>query len=149
MSEEGVTDNSPETALVASSTVLVLTDRPKRLNIPYFEMPHLSSREDRLARLNPNSLSKLVGRRCAAWVNEHGNEIELVSTRNYVPLKTSFHAYWLAFHDSALVDSFIAAVPHYNIADQLTRLRAERESLFAKINSRLQTGKFDLSRLPE
>jgi len=44
-------------------TVLVLLDRPEYLNIPYFEMPDPSSRENRFTRLNLNSLAKMVGRR--------------------------------------------------------------------------------------
>jgi predicted ester cyclase len=53
------------------------------------------------------------------------------------------------FHAAAVVDSFLAAFPRYNTDEQLEKLKGQREALVAKINSRLQTGKFDLSRLPE
>ena len=129
--------------------VLVLINRPEYLNIPYFAMPHPSSRENSLSRLDLNRLSKMVGRRCADWLEEHRGQIELITTRNYIPLKTAFHANWLAFHDPAIAESFLAAWPRYDAQKQLKSLRTERESLAGKIEQRLPTGKFDLSRLPE
>ena len=59
--------------------VLVLLDRPEYLNIPYFAMPDPSSRENRFTRLNLNSVSKMVGRRCAAWLTEHRDKVEFIT----------------------------------------------------------------------
>jgi hypothetical protein len=130
-------------------TSLVLLDRPEYLNIPYFEMAVPSSRENRFARLNLNSLPKMVGRRCAAWLTEHRDKIDLISTRNYLHPKTAVYAHWLAFRDPALPESFLAVWPRYNSEEQIENLRTERERLAATIDRRLTTGSFDLSRLPE
>ena len=49
---------------------LILLGSPCELHIPYFAMGVPASRESRVARLDIESdLVKLVGRRCAAWVN--------------------------------------------------------------------------------
>ena len=45
--------------------------------------------------------------------------------------------------------SFLAAFPRYSAEEQMENLRVEREALVANIDRRLQTGKFDLSCLPE
>ncbi len=72
---------------------LILLDTPCELHIPYFAMPLPASRENEIARLNIDSdLIKIVGRRCAAWIKarlEH-DKIELVQTRDYVPLGRPF-----------------------------------------------------------
>ncbi len=64
----------------------------------------------------------MVGRRCAGWVNEHRDKIELISTRNYLPLKTAVYAHWLVFHDPALASSFLAAFPRYSAEEQMENL---------------------------
>jgi hypothetical protein len=128
--------------------VFVLVDGPTYLNIPYFQMPDPTSREDQYTPLDLIQLSKLVGRRCAAWVNEHST-VRLVRTRNYLPLKTSVHAHWLAFETRAIVDEFVAAFPRYDLAARVNALNSERDVAAEKIERRLRTGKFDLSRLPE
>jgi hypothetical protein len=108
-----------------------------------------SSRDSRFARLNLNSLPKIVGRRCALWLTGNGGKVDLIGTRNYLHPKTAVYAHWLAFRPPALADSFLAAWPRYNSEKQIENLRMEREMLAAKIDRRLKTGTFDLSRLPE
>src|SRR4051812_15227185 len=129
--------------------VFVLVDGPKYLNIPYFQMPDPSSREDQCTPLDLMQLPKLVGRRCAAWVTERRSTVRLIRTRNYLPLKTSVHAHWLAFEAPAIAESFVAAFPRYDLEARVNELKAELDVAVEKIEGRLRTGKFDLSRLPE
>jgi hypothetical protein len=77
------------------------------------------------------------------------HEIDLISTRNYRHPKTAVYVHWLVFRDPALAESFLAAWPRYSSGEQIENLRTEREMLAAKIDRRLKTGTFDLSRLPE
>ncbi len=127
----------------------VLVDGPKYLNIPYFEMPDPTSREDQCTPLDLMQLPKLVGRRCAAWVTECCSTVRLVRTRNYLPPKTSVHAHWLAFEARSIAEEFVVAFPRYDLEARVNALNAERDVAVEKIERRLSTGKFDLSRLPE
>lgn len=80
-------------------------------HIPYFAIGHPSSRENRFARLDFKSLPEIVGRRCAQWVTDHRDNIELISTKNYILPRTAFYARWLAFRDPAFAESFLEAWP--------------------------------------
>jgi hypothetical protein len=87
----------------------------------------------------------MVGRRCAAWVTENRDKVDLISTRNYLHPKTAVYAHWLAFSDPTLAESFVAAWPRYNSEEQIENLRTEREMPAAKIDRRWNTGTFDLT----
>jgi hypothetical protein len=82
--------STPQKTEEPLSRSLVLLDRPEYLNIPYFSMPDPSSRENQFARLSLTALPKMVGRPCSAWVNEHRDNIQLIRTRNYLPLRQPF-----------------------------------------------------------
>ena len=129
--------------------VFVLVEGPEYLNIPYFQMPLPSSREDQYTPLNLTELQKLVGRRCAAWVHEHCSTIRLVRTRNYLPPKTSVHAHWLAFEAPAMAEVFVTAFPQYDLEARVNALNAERDIAVAQIERRLRTSRLDLGRLLE
>jgi len=129
--------------------VLVPIQRPQYLNIPYFAMPHPSSRKNEYVRRDLRELPKRIGRQCAAWVFQRRENIDFIRTRNYLPLKTAVHLHWLAFPDRTSAQAFLAAWAHHDSQKQLEKLSAERGELVQRIDRRLQIGRFDLSRLPE
>jgi len=95
------------------ASYLILLGTPRDLYIPYFAMPAPSSRENRVARLNLDAeLSKLAGRRCAAWlkVQKDREKIRLVETRNYIPRQTAFYAQWLLFEKEPAFLEFLDAL---------------------------------------
>jgi hypothetical protein len=113
-------------------------------------VPAPSSRENRVARLNLDAeLSKLVGRRCAAWLKAQKDheKIRMVETRNYVPRQTAFYATWLLFENEALALEFLEAFPHYRLGARLAKITEEREALAAELDRRLVRRDFDLSRV--
>jgi hypothetical protein len=91
----------------------------------------------------------MVGRECARWLKDHGGKIEIITTRNYLPLKTAFYAEWLVFHDRSIAESFLSAWPRYDAQKQFEILRSQRGSLKEKTEQRLKSGKYDLSCLAE
>jgi hypothetical protein len=112
-------------------------------------MGSAQSRENGVTRLGLDELSKLVGRRCSAWLNarKDRDQITLVGTRNYIPLKTALYAQWLLFQNEATYREFVQAFPRYSLDIRLTELGQERAALAANLDHRLQRGDFDLSRI--
>jgi hypothetical protein len=94
-------------------------------------------------------LSKLAGRRCAAWlkVQEDQEKIWLVETRNYVPRQTAFYARWLLFENEAASLRFLEAFPHCRLDARLAKIKDEQEALAANLDRRLHRRDFDLSRV--
>jgi hypothetical protein len=131
---------------------LVLLDRPKDLNIPYFALGVPPSRENFAREGDVGAeLSRLVGTRCADWVRAHrGNgAIKLVATRNHIPPKTAFHINWLVFTDEAIASEFLAAFPQYRLDEKIEKLRQEQKTLTETLDGRTKRGGFDLSRFGE
>ncbi len=132
------------------ASYLILLGTPRDLHIPYFAMGSPSSRENSVARLNLDAeLSKLAGRRCAAWVKAQKDQdkIRLVETRNYVPRQTAFYATWLLFQEEAKFVEFLGAFPHHRLEARLVKITEEREALVADLDLRLHRRDFDLSRV--
>ena len=92
---------------------------------------------------------KLVGRRCAAWVNARleRDVIELIHTRDYIPLQTAFYAKWLLFRDEAAATAFLDAWPRHRLNERLAKLDEERRALTFKLEQRLKRGDFNLGRI--
>ena len=129
---------------------LVLIGVPRELHIPYFAMGVPRSREDRIERLELGTvLARLVGRRCAAWINARaeGAKIELIATRNYIPPQTTFHATWLVFGDEAVVGEFLGTYPQHRLDGRMDKLEADHHVLSAKLRDRLRRGDFNLGRV--
>ncbi len=109
-----------------------------------------ASRESRVERGNIESdLVKLVGRRCATWVRARleRDVIELIHTRDYIPLQTAFYAKWLLFRDEAAATAFLEAWPRYRMDERLAKLDEERQALALKLQQRLKRGDFNLGRI--
>jgi hypothetical protein len=130
------------------ASYLILLGTPRDLHIPYFAMGSPSSTKNSVARLNIDGKTKLVGRRCAAWLKVHKDKdkIQLVETRNYVPRQTAFYATWLLFQEETKFVEFLEAFPHYRLDERLTKSHEEREALAADLHRRLNRRDFDLSR---
>jgi len=129
---------------------LILLGDPRELNIPYFAMGVPASREDNVQRLKiKRHLVKLTGRRCATWIKARLDRdvIELIQTRNYIPLKTAFYSEWLLFRDEAVAAAFLDVWPHYRLDERLGKIDEERDALATKLQRRLKRGDFDLSRI--
>ena len=128
---------------------LVLLGTPRDLNIPYFAMGPPSSRENSVVRLGVVGLEKLAGRRCAAWVKSQKDrdKMELVETRNYIPLKTAFYATWLVFEEQAASEKFLEAFPYLHLDERISKIAEEREALAANLDRRRHRRDFDLSRV--
>lgn len=97
---------------------LIIIDRPKNLNIPYFAMGSRLSFENWAAPLDLDAkLAKIVGRRCTDWVRDRqgGGAIRLLETRNYLPPKTAVYVNWLSFHEKSLADDFLNVFPRYRL----------------------------------
>jgi hypothetical protein len=132
------------------ASYLILLGTPRDLHIPYFAMPSPSSRENRVARLNLDAqLSKLAGRRCAAWVTaqKDRDKIRLVETRNYVPRQTAFYAQWLVFEKEVAFLEFLESFPHCRLDARVAKISEEREALAVDLDKRLIRRDFDLSRV--
>ena len=71
--------------------------------------------------------------------------IGLVETRNYIPLKTAFYATWLLFQEDAKSVEFLEAFPHYRLDERLTKIAEERDALAADLDRRRIRRDFDLS----
>ena len=128
---------------------LVLLGIPRDLHIPYFAMAVPRSRESYIERLDVGTeLARLVGRRCAAWVQKRaqGERIELIATRNYIPSQTAFYASWLLFRDQVAAE-FLTSYPQHRLDDRIAKLEADREELAAKLEYRVKRGDFNLGRI--
>ena len=90
-----------------------------------------------------------VGRRCAAWIKAraHGDRIELIKTRNYVPPQTAFYATWLVFGDEVVAGEFLAFYPQHRLDGRIAKIEADRTALTAKLQDRLRRGDFNLGSL--
>ena len=129
---------------------LVLLGTPRDLHIPYFAMAAPSSRESSATRLNLDAeLTKVAGRRCAAWVKAKTDQekIGLVETRNYVLRQTAFYAHWLLFEKEATFLEFLEAFPHHALDARLAKTAEERDALAADLDRRRVRRDFDLSRV--
>lgn len=129
---------------------LIIVDRPKNLNIPYFAMGSRLSFENRAAPLDLDAeLAKIVGRRCTDWVRDRqgGGAIRLLETRNYLPPKTAVYVNWLSFHEKSLADDFLNVFPRYRLDQWVEKLRREREDLEKKVELRVRRRGYDLSRI--
>ncbi len=127
---------------------LILLGIPRELHIPYFAMGVPASRESRVARLDIESdLVKLVGRRCAAWVEARleRDVIELIHTRDYIPLQTAFYAKWLLFRDEAAATASLRLGRATAWMSGLRR--STRNALALKLEQRLKRGDFNLGRI--
>jgi hypothetical protein len=149
----GATETEPRQRSSAEfdmASYLILLGTPRDLHIPYFAMPAPSSRENRVARLNLDAeLSKLAGRRCAAWLKAQKDQekIRLVETRNYVPRQTAFYAHWLLFEEETAFREFLEAFPDHGLEARLAKIAEERDALAADLDRRRHRRDFDLSRV--
>jgi hypothetical protein len=131
---------------------LVLFDRPRFLNIPYFALGAPNARDNACYERDlGDKFIRLVGTRCGDWVRIHKGEglIKLVTTRTFIPPKTAFYLNWLVFQDDALAEEFLRCFPKYDFDLGIEKLRGERESLELALIERTNRGGFDLSRFSE
>ena len=126
---------------------LILLGSPRELHIPYFAMGVRWLRENRVERLDLGTdLTRLVGRRCAAWIKAR-TERDRMATRNYVAPQTTFCATWLVFGDEAAATEFMDAYPQHRLDGRMAKLEADHDVLSAKLRDRLKRGDFNLGRV--
>jgi hypothetical protein len=130
-------------------TNLILVGTPSNLNVPLFSMPVPMSREDGLTFFPLENLAKHVGQRCAKWVaSQHERcSIELLQTRNFMPINTAFYCDWLSFGDEAVAQHFVEMFPQLCLERRLAKLSLDTEDLSEKLKRRLKRGDFDLGRV--
>ena len=129
---------------------LVLLGTPSRSSIfRISRWARLHRRENSVARPDiDGELTKIAGRRCAAWVNarKDSDKIRLVETRNYIPRQTAFYAH-AAFEKEAAFLEFLEAFPHHGLDARLAKIAEERDALAADLDRRRVRRDFDLSRV--
>jgi hypothetical protein len=130
------------------ASYMALLGTPRELNIPYFAMGAIQSRENYATSLDlDGKQSKLAGHDCIVWANarKDRDKIALIETRNYIPPKTAFYAQWLRFHNKDAFLEFLQAFPHHSLDTRIAKIIEEREALLADVDRRVKRRDFDLS----
>jgi hypothetical protein len=95
-------------------------------------------------------LPKIAGGNVARWAIEQAkvHDIRLVHTRNYVPLKTAFHADWLFVQEGEIAAALVERFPQFDTPRTVEKLTQERDALAEVLKQQSRKGKYDLGKLP-
>jgi hypothetical protein len=95
-------------------------------------------------------LPRIAGGNVSRWVIEQArdHDIRLVHTRNYIPLKTAFHADWLLVQEAQMVAALVGKLSQFNTPSVIEKLKQERDDLAEGLELRARAGGYDLSKLP-
>ena len=97
-----------------------------------------------------NACPRSLGGNVSRWVIDQarGHDVRLVHTRNYIPLKTAFHADWLLVQETELAVALVEKFPQFNTLTVVELLKRERDALAETLEERARAGRYDLSLLP-